>query len=815
MAPRWSLFAVLMALLLLPPATARAQFSFQTPMTPPGGQAVVRVKAMLELGAAVPGGSTITFGATPVSVPGEVLLPNGDDAKVTVDGNAVVIEYWLYSLLSDPADNCSFNAADPTKNSRTVTFTPSFGGITGYRLTGYSALSAANCSCARRRVKSVGWAAAPPGTNNGRFPMDIALVLDRSGSMSDPTPGDLEPSSKWQALQDSIEQFVDFWATEGLTTSTTTGGVGLSKDRLALIYFQSGVEPISFGDTLYVPRGMTSTPGPTHPWAQISNDVKSKGPAGSTALGGGIAKGVTSWEDLPEPKNDLTVVLMSDGMQNVPPKVKDGMGADIGKKVLEFTPGVETALSKKCRPILTVSMGNAADSFVQDMDTIATQTAGTNRLTTSKGTAAAFAGMLVESLKGNTLSILFQSNAVLPTGTSSASRTVAVDGTARSLYVNLGWYSGAYRKPPLALRVTAPDGSQPTPVANVLGRSHQLVRFDLEKGVKPGDWKLEVIRSGDATTNFPYQLSSYVEEKSLDFLLTLGGKRHWAGQPLELTAQLLFEGKPMKGLEGDLSVQVERPVTAYGTLMHETPTPERKPEQGPDPKSPYQMKLAELLKDPKFLDQIGTKLDATPLKLKEADAGLYTLEYTDTDLPGTYRFHFTLETKDPEGNLLRRVETIEAQVDVQPYGPACELNTQKVDTGVFDIFLTPRDEKGHFVGPGFEDDVLVNIKGEGKVELVDTPKVDGTYRVRLTGVQDDTEIAVFVTGTPVAKGPVTKLEPTKPDDKPVGGGSGTTTPTPNPGPCGCRRTSSAGTMGLMLLGVLGLVSRRRNRQDGE
>jgi hypothetical protein len=810
MASRWSLFAVLCALLLLPPATAGAQYSFQTPMTPAGGQAVVRVKAMLELGGAVPGGSTITFGATPVGVPGNEVLPNGDNAVVSIDGNAVVIEYWLYSLLSDDTNNCSWDPMDGTKNSRTVTFTPSFAGITGYRLTGYSALSKDQCTCARRRVKSVGWAAAPTGTNNGRFPMDIALVLDRSGSMSDATPGDSEPSSKWQALQDSIEQFVDFWATEGLNTSTQTGGVALSKDRLALIYFQSVIEPISFGDTLFVPRGMGSIPGPAHPWTQISNDVKSKGPAFSTALGGGIAKGVTSWEDLPEPKNDLTVVVMSDGMQNVPPMVKDGMGADIGKKVLEFTPGVEMALTKKCRPMLTVSMGNAADSFVQDMDVIAQQTAGTNRLTTSKGTAAAFAGLLVESLKGNTLSTLFQSNAVLPGGTNSAARTVSVDGTARSLYVNLGWYSGVYRKPPVALRVTAPDGSQPTPIANVVGRSHQLQRFELPKSGKPGDWKIEVIRGGDSTTNFPYQLASYVDERSLDFLLTLGGQRHWAGQPLELTAQLFFEGKPMKGLEGDLTVQVERPASAYGTLMHETPTPERKPEQGPDPKSPYQMKLAELLKDPKFVDQIGTKMDATPLKLKEVDAGMYTLEFTDTELPGTYRFHFTLETKDADGNPLRRVETIETQVDVLPYGPTTEMTTQKVDANVYDIFLTPRDEKGHYVGPGFENSVLVDIKGEGKLELVDTPKVDGTYRVRLTGVKEDTQVVVFVTGTPVAKGPVTKLEPMKPGDPVDGGGGGQCT-----GGCCCRRTSPSGALGFLGLGLLGFIARRRNRRNDE
>jgi len=129
------------------------------------------------------------------------------------------------------------------------------------------------------------------------------------------------------------------------------------------------------------------------------------------------------------------------------------------------------------------------------------------------------------------------------------------------------------------------------------------------------------------------------------------------------------------------------------------------------------------------------------------------------------------------------------------------------------------DGAGNFMGPGYDDQIIVRLDGKGTVKSVGTPDVTGNYQVQLTGVDKSTPIHVIVAGTPIAEGTVGEPKPVtaKPPSKP-GADGGTDPgpgPGPNPGPCGCRRTSSAGTMGLMLLGVLGLVSRRRGRRDDE
>ncbi|NTX01785.1 vWA domain-containing protein [Myxococcus sp. CA040A] len=796
---------------------------------------ITRVKVMLESSTPIPNGATLTFatptgdkdvtvggGPTPLGDP-----LTGDQVVITGGGtNAILIDYKRRDLLLLVGDLCSIKP--PQDGSGKIRFTPdatNFNNLTGYRTTSFAAPSLSQCECSSRRVKGLTlWTQPPPGVDRGRIPMDVALVLDRSGSMLSTTPGDPANVEKWLALQSAAEQFIHFWEVEGLDPLSQTGGTGLGKDRLALVYFESDSEPTQFNGKLFVERAPALMDG-GHPWEQAVSHVNANVTAGTTAMGGGIRDALTAWQA--DMVNDLTLVVMTDGMQNVNPMVKDGTGGDTGFKVLEVAPGAAERLTRHCVPMLTVAVASGAVPYADLMNAISQQTAGQSHLTTSSGTTTAFAQQLVTALKGNTLSTLLQSSTTLPSGTNTASRSVDVDGTVQSLYVNLGWFTTSPRGQPVTLKVTAPDGSNPKPVAVKTGRSHVLNRYDFPKAGPVGKWQLTVNRiPGTASPAIPYQLGAYVQEKSLDFQLSLDRLRHSAGQPLNVVAQVSFDGKPLENLNnGELTVLVETPNGALGTLMHET-RGEGRGEQSPDPVSPYQGKLDTLMKDPEFLKKMGTTVGKDELVLKETAPGIYKLEFKDTQTPGTYRFHFQLLMKGPSGEPLRRTEIVETQVDVLPSGSKTDVQVTRVDTGSYVLVLTPRDALGNYVGPGFEDRVVVQINGKGRQAPATTPKLDGTYEVRLSGIAEGTEIIVLVNGTPVAKGPVTKLEPVEPrppdngtgrDGGTGGGDGGSGPPVPPPGEgCPCKHTRPSGSTGVLGLVALGfLASRRRKHHDGD
>ncbi|NTX40485.1 hypothetical protein HUA78_39275 [Myxococcus sp. CA033] len=793
---------------------------------------ITRVKVMLESTTPIQNGATLNFetplGNTDVTVGGgPVNLANGDNVFIVGAGtNAIIIDYKRRDVLAAVDNLCGIKL--PQDGSGTIRFTPdaaNFNNLTGYRTTTFAAPSVDQCTCSSRRVKGLtNWTVPPPGVNRGRIPMDVALVLDRSGSMISATPGDPANIQKWLALQSAAEQFIHFWEVEGLDPLSETGGTGLGRDRLALVYFESDSEPTKFNGKLFVERAPALMDG-GHPWEQAVSHVNANITAGTTAMGGGIRDALAAWQA--DKVNDLTLVVMTDGMQNVNPMVKDGTGPDIGFKVLEVTPGTTERLTNHCVPILTVAVASGAVPYADLMNAISLQTAGQNHLTTSSGTTTAFAQQLVTALKGNTLATLLQSSTTLPSGTNTATRSVDVDGTVQSLYVNLGWFTTSPRGQPVTLKVTAPDGSNPKPVAVKTGRSHILNRYDFPKAGPVGKWQLTVNRiPGTASPAIPYQLAAYVQEKSLDFQLSLDKLRHSAGQPLNVVAQVTFDGKPLENLDnGELTVLVETPNGALGTLMHET-RGEGRGEQSPDPVSPYQGKLDTLMKDPEFLKKMGTTVGKDELVLKETAPGIYKLEFKDTQTPGTYRFHFQLLMKGPSGEPLRRTEILETQVDVLPFGPKTDVQVTKVDTGSYVLVLTPRDALGNYVGPGFEDRVVVQINGKGRQAPATTPKLDGTYEVRLSEIGDGTEIIVLVNGTPVAKGPVTKLEPVEPrppdngtgrDGGTGGGDGGSGPPVPPPGEgCPCKHTRPSGSTGVLGLVALGfLASRRRKHHDGD
>jgi len=769
-------------------------------------------KVMLETPSAV-GGTTVGIGTGSVAVPasGETAFTptgDGDEFKAAGSGNTVIVTVRPNSMLDGGTNKCVYAAGAASKE-----FTIDWSGTTvnGYRLTSYAAPTLNACTCSSRRIKTntAFFTGAPPGTNLGRFPMDVILVLDKSGSMASATPGDPMSISKWEALKWAAGQFIATWEVEGSGLGTA-GGTGLVNDRVGLVMFSTTPEIVFIGASTMVGRGIAPS-GPGHAWQPVIDKLPTFSPGGATALGGGLKAAILA----KAPDRDLTVVMMTDGIQNVVPLVNDGSGSLTGFKVLDFGSG-EEAIKDKCVPVLTLAMGTAAATQAELLDKVAQQTSGTVRLTVASSTDLAFLSTLVESLKGSTLNKVAQRTGVLPasvigirepTAATSPTFGVAVDldGTVKNAIAVLSWIvpPNSQIAPP-TLRFTNPAGTVVPSVATVNGQGFTVQRVDLPSSGAAGSWKVDVLNSFH-TSPLPYHVSVYANERNLDFNLRFQEANHGTGEPLTLVAQVSLDGKPMTGLTG-LKIVRELPAGAMGTILHDRKGTGSS-DGGTDPQSAYDAKLDSALRDPDVLGKAGT-IPGDSVTMTEVGGGKYSFLESNTSVPGTYRFHVSLDATAPTGSI-HRLETIEAIVDVVPTpqvtsGVGTTVAVNDLGGGSYSFQVIPRDKFGNYAGPGKN---VRLISDSGRASGAADQAVTGEYTIGLAGATGDPLIAVAVDGRQVGK--KKKLSDWQKGVEPVDA------PPPTP-ICGCLRGGGVLPLagGLILLFAHRRRQRKRSGADG-
>ncbi|MBU8898726.1 VWA domain-containing protein [Corallococcus sp. M34] len=746
------------------PATglAQQQFSYRHPDVPLGTPPVTTVRVLLELGSTTFTSPQITI--TPSAGLAETLpatdgphdLSNRD--RVFLQGvgtNTVILTYFARSFLAIPPNLCLVSATgNPTQ---TYAFSvQGFPPITAYRMTGYAAASQDACWCARRRVKTnLNWVVAPPGVDKGRMPQDIALVLDRSGSM---TASVVTGMSRWQALQSAAGQFVAFWKQEGLASSRS-GGVDLGKDRLAMYLFSTSVQPLSAASP-YVERGATGAA-----WDGLVTELNAATATGVTAMGAGLRDAIERYQaDVTAGRtlNDLTVVLMTDGMQNQEPMVKElTMGSLAGLKTLQFSTG-EEPLVERCVPILSVPVGDVGVPWAQLLDRISQQTSGKSRLTPAMGMSVALTQTLVDTLKGNTPSAALQVQQSTPATAGSVTHPVQLDGSVKNAIVVLGWLGGTeLSKAGLTLRILRPDGKPAQPVARTDGNFFTVQRVDLPTSGPAGKWTVEV--TSKVAQAIPYQLSVFTEEGELDFDLRVRGQRHPAGEPLMLEAVAFQNGKPATAPDLQFKVETRAPLTPLGALLRDT-SGQVYTDDIKGQRTAYEVKLDTLMKTASFREKAQAQVSKT-WQMAPQDKGRWTLDFADTTVPGTYRFLVTVDSAQG----LHRVETVEAHVEVLPLPKATNYKVLDQGSGRFRIQFVPYSASGLPLGPGFQNELRVFVKGQelrhpaeagDKAEFqLQDPYQDGTYLVDLANLSADMPVSVVLSGIPLLQGPIAKLEP--------------------------------------------------------
>jgi hypothetical protein len=739
----------LLCLALVPPAVASESFILNIPVRGNANQETGEVRIALGLSAPPGGAQLVVNGNTTLNL-GDTTMVGGDSVSFAAGtGNEARITYQPLSNFG--ADFCAGgNAVEKNIPMR-------FSGaqdVTDFRVATYIVASPmVECSAASKHTGDTpanlipmadGVAPALNAIDKGRNTFDVAIVLDKSGSMADLPPGANAGATKVQILKSAVNAFVADW--EQLDQPTMSGAEW-SHDRLGLVFFDStavaqtlaGADPPA---NVFVQRGGGNA------WDAVINGVNTLTPGNSTSIGAGINEAMKQWKA--DPKNDLSLVVVTDGMQNTAPLILPTASGFLG---LDPVSGLPQELRKRFIPIQTIGFGTPASVDQTLLTNIAFETSGVSFMDANATTMFnSFASTLVSLLKGNTASLATRKNATLTGSGPSAPHPVIVDHAAQRVVFSLQW------TPPLAnaldLEVFRPGTAIPASPASTKKLPQAAIQMFNLASADAGTWNVRVKRAPKAAARpVPYTLNVFFLERQLDFQLTLDAARAVAGDKLGIRAVIDWDGKRLAGLpSGAIRVRIQRPSAGIGTILHDTRVEPAK--QGPgDPRSPLDLKL-QSFKGGTLLDRIVPK-DVATITLEEQAKGVYAGVFDQTSTPGQYAFEVVLDWDNERTGHVHREERVEQLVTVKADPSKTEITTSKGSGGVVLISVTPRDRFGNYLGPGYASVVKATLEGVGKLRS-DVPidqNQTGTYVFEVADVPagQTPNVRIVVDGVEVGK----------------------------------------------------------------
>jgi hypothetical protein len=693
---------------LVSPIVASESFTLNIPIRGNASQETGEVRIALGLSAAPAGSQLVVNGSTTMNL-GDTTMVAGDSVSfVAGTGNEARITYKPLSNFS--GDFCAGGAA--VEKNIPMRFSGAQD-VVDYRVATYIvAAPSVECSAVSKHTGDTpanliplddGVAPALSATNKGRNTFDVAIVLDKSGSMADLPPGAAAGATKIEILKSAVNTFVGNWE----QLDQPVNGAEWSHDRLGLVFFDSAPAPQTLAGAdppanFFVQRGAGSA------WDAVINDVATIAPGSSTSIGGGINEAMSQWKA--DPKNDLSLVVVTDGMQNTAPLILPAASGFLG---LDPISGLPQELRKRFIPIQTIGFGTPASVDQTLLTNIAFETSGVSFMDANASTMFnSFALTLIQILKGNTASLAIQRQDTLIGAGPSVSHKVIVDKSAQRVVFSLQW------TPPLTnaldLEVFRPGASSPASPTSVKNLPQAAIRtFNLGAG-DAGVWSVRVKRAPKTRpVPVPYTLNAFFLERHLDFQLSLQSIRAVAGDKSVIRAVVDWDGKRLGGLPaGAIRVRVQRPSAALGTILHDTRAAGAVNPPG-EPRTALDLKLRSF-KGHTLLDRIQPK-DVATIKLDEKEKGVYTGVFDTTSIPGVYEYEFVLDWENERTGHVHREERLEQLVTVKADPAKTEVAMIAGPKGSVKISVTPRDRYGNYLGPGYASVIKATLEGPGRL----------------------------------------------------------------------------------------------------
>jgi uncharacterized protein YegL len=463
---------------------------------------------------------------------------------------------------------------------------------------------------------------------------------------------------------------------------------------------------------------------------------------GMTSIGDGLDHAVTEFAQTGKAANRRVVLLVTDGMENTSPMIKDVEGKIVTAKTAVYALG----------------LGYSYGLDAARLAALANKTKGDYRVTHD--------------------SLIYHKFYLEMLGAAAAGNTVAADpifelnyGQSEFVPVTIGtdeeqaiftayWLDVDHA---IALTVYSPAGDvYDASVPEYAGEEHYcLYKIDLSNlplEHRAGEWIMEIRSVADAPVRV--SASAFVRPGPT-LAVELDPFSLRTGTPLYVSAHLENKGLPVVGAY--VVANYDKPLVGFGSTMNEFDVDMddvNEPAPGGDAMNPIQQKTAYLQRDlgdgfmPRDTGVIQLFDDGTHGDV-QADDGVYTNIYDDTAIPGSYTFH-VMASDIPCGEGLTTTrewtKSLHCEVDIDPDYSDISISQSGTTTEAahYAVEVAPRDMFGNYLGPGHDIAVRVSYPGGGReIELADG--MNGVYvkeiSVRHEEVQAGAELRIYVDGT--------------------------------------------------------------------
>ncbi|MCB2195351.1 MAG: fibronectin type III domain-containing protein [Bacteroidetes bacterium] len=470
-----------------------------------------------------------------------------------------------------------------------------------------------------------------------RDPVKVALVLDISGSMGWVIPGGTD--IRWNVLKKAVELFV-----EKLEISQQVG------DEIALTYFTTNlVTPNPPLDAGFIDiTEQDANPSTTD---TITKDMNSRVPLSATAMGLGLLDGKNKLGNNDPSTNRKIVLLFTDGIQNVHPKVNDD-----GRTFSTVSDILNDCPCSELDSVYYYSIGLGSSTLVPAILSQISDANGGISLSITTGADTEpeihnfFQNQFANMLEGGSPQIVSRKIGDLSSG--NLTYKFQINNVVSRVFFELihdenSNINVTIKKDGLALDDYTIEKT---------GDFYKLVNIELpiisdEVIYGGGEW--EVVVSGESSN--PFYLTCFTDDHFLKYHSGLNKPIYKTGDTIKFNSDLIYAGSPLISTDDSISVVLIKPGDDIGHLLatYETELTDTLTDYTDD----AQNKLVTLLNnDESFYSALLPEEQI--INLDNNGDGTFSGIYTNTNLTGVYQAIFLMKGEIPEVGKFERLNQL-------------------------------------------------------------------------------------------------------------------------------------------------------------